>query len=324
LFIIHYSLFIAIMTRIMKITIPDGFFPSRLDRYLSRRFDYLSRSAWQKEIEAEKLTLNGYVCTDASRLLKAGDTVEWDGRGIEEPPVDDTITVLHQDEYFIAVNKTGDLPVHPAGRYFHNTLTMLLGDRLGRRVFPVHRLDRETSGVILCAFTSEAAAKLSDAISNGIKEYAALVHGIFPDEKIRIDLPLGSDEKSPVMKKRKAFPGAPESALTLFKKIISFGNYSLVRCYPETGRLHQIRAHLLSAGFPIVGDKIYGIDDRLFIEFIETGMTENLARRLILPRCALHAARLKFIHPFEKKEMILSAPLPQMFIDFILITRRNG
>jgi RluA family pseudouridine synthase len=198
---------------------------------------------------------------------------------------------------------------------------MILEDRLGCKVFPVHRLDRETSGVILCAFTPEAASKLSDALSAGSKEYVALVHGIFPDGKLTVALPLGRDEKSPVLKKRKAHEGASESALTHFKKIISFDDYSLVRCYPETGRLHQIRAHLLSAGFPVVGDKIYGRDDRFFLEFIATGMTEELAEKLILPRCALHAVKLKFIHPFEKKEMIINAPLPPMFREFLI--KRN-
>jgi 23S rRNA pseudouridine1911/1915/1917 synthase len=167
------------------------------------------------------------------------------------------------------------------------------------------------------------ASKLSDAISVGSKEYVALVHGVFSDEMLKVNLPLGNDDRSPVMKKRKAYEGASESALTLFKKIVSFGNYSLVRCYPKTGRLHQIRAHLLSAGFPIVGDKIYGRDDRFFLEFIETGMTDELVKKLELPRCALHAVRLEFIHPFVKKKMVISAPLPQMFRDF-LATRRNG
>ncbi len=150
------------------------------------------------------------------------------------------------------------------------------------------------------------------------------MHGNFPAGELIVDLPLGRDAKSAVSKKRKAWPGGTERALTRFRKIINAGDISLVRCFPETGRLHQIRAHLLAAGYPIVGDKLYGQDESAFLKFIQHGLTAELAERLILPRQALHAARLAFLHPRSKKEMIIRAPLPRMFSECIRSRRTKG
>lgn len=309
--------------RVLEIIIPGEVHPVRIDRYLSSRFSYLSRSAWQKEIESGKITVNGSPSLDSSRKIRGGDTVAYDGRGIVERPVDETIDILYKDETCIVAGKSGDLPVHPAGRYFNNTFTMIMEKRLGRKIYPVHRLDRETSGVILSVFDTADVHPFASAIQRGVKEYLAIVHGSFPDGVLRIDLPLGPDSGSEISKKRKAFPGAEEEALTEFRCEKRFGEFSLVRALPETGRLHQIRVHLLAAGFPIVGDKMYGRDDSLFLRFIEHGMTDELAKKLILPRTALHAERLTFIHPFTKKEMIIVSPLPTMFTDFIS-ERSNG
>ncbi len=309
--------------RLLEIIIPGEVYTIRLDRYLASRFSYLSRSAWQKEIETGKISVNGITVKDASRKVRGGNTIIYDGQSIQERPVDDTIDILYQDDTCLAAGKSGDLPVHPAGRYFNNTFTMIMEKRLGRKLYPVHRLDRETSGVILSVFDTADAHLFATAIQHGVKEYLAIVYGSFPDGELRIDLPIGSDSDSEVNKKRKAFPGAAEEAVTVFRLEKQFGDYSLVRALPETGRLHQIRVHLLAAGFPIVGDKLYGRDDRLFLEFIKEGMTDTLAEQLILPRTALHAERLTFIHPLTKKEMIIVSPLPTMFNDFIS-ERSNG
>jgi 23S rRNA pseudouridine1911/1915/1917 synthase len=155
------------------------------------------------------------------------------------------------------------------------------------------------------------------------KKYLALVHGNFPDQELIVDLPLGRDSESAVSKKRKAWPGGMETAITRFRKVLTAGDISLVRCFPETGRLHQIRAHLHSTGYPIVGDKLYGRDDTAFLTFIKQGFTPELEKKLLLPRNALHAARLIFLHPQTKKEMIIRAPLPKMFSEFIR-DRRTG
>lgn len=198
-------------TRIITSIISLNASGQSLAGYCAQRFTYLSREQWQKEIDEGKLTLDGVLATDPSTTLKGGEMLAWDGRCIIEPEVDNGITILYEDEWFVAVNKPGNLPVHPAGRYFNNTLVALLAERYGRTVYPVHRIDRETSGVILLAFDEKSAGSLSTALTQGLKEYLALVHGNFPDKELIVDLPLGRDEKSAVRKKRKAWPGGTGS-----------------------------------------------------------------------------------------------------------------
>jgi len=311
-------------TRIITSAIPHLPEARRLDSYCAGRFSYLTQDQWNKEIADGKLSLNGETVCNPAVLLKGGEALTWDGSGIVEPEIDEKITILYEDECFIAVNKTGNLPVHPSGRYFHHTLTAMLEDRCGRKVYPVHRIDRETSGIILLAFDGKSAGEFSEALAKGSKEYLALVHGNFPDEALIVDLPLGRDNQSAVSKRRKAWPGGTQSAQTRFQKVLVAGGISLVRCFPETGRLHQIRAHLLAAGYPIVGDKLYGRDESAFLTFIRYGLTAELAKHLVLPRQALHAAALVFLHPHTQDEMVIRAPLPKMFADFIRSRKASG
>ncbi|MGV8057307.1 MAG: RluA family pseudouridine synthase [Smithellaceae bacterium] len=310
--------------RIITSRIPPLHPAQQLDSYCAGRFTYLTRDQWRKEIVDGKLSLDGMIALDPAAMLTGGEMLAWDGSGIIEPEVDNRIAILYKDKWFVAVNKPGNLPVHPSGRYFNNTLVAILEERYGRKLYPVHRLDRETSGVILLVFDGKSVSDLASALTQGSKEYIALVHGNFPDEELIIDLPLGRDTQSVISKKRRAWPTGEESAKTRFQKILAVGDFSLVRCFPVTGRLHQIRAHLFSAGFPIVGDKLYGRDETAFLAFIKNGLTADLASRLILPRQALHAARLVFLHPRNKQEMVIRAPLPEMFSEFIRLKKVNG
>lgn len=304
-------------TRIITSRVPPLSSPQSLVHYCAGRFSYMKRDQWIKEIVDGKLLFNGAVICDPETAITGGEMLAWDGSCIIEPEVDDGITILYEDQWFAAVNKTGNLPVHPSGRYFNNTLVAILEERYGRKVFPVHRLDRETSGVILLAFDGKSAANLSAAVAQGTKEYLALVHGSFPDEEIIVNLPLGRDPESAISKKQKAWPGGIQRAITRFHMILTINDFSLVRCFPETGRLHQIRTHLLSIGFPIIGDKLYGRDEMVFLTFIKHGLTNELLKKLILPRQALHASRLVFQHPRNKQELIIEAPIPPMFSEFL-------
>jgi len=303
--------------RIISTTVRPLSAPETLADYCARRFTYFTRHQWSGEIADGKLSVDGGAVTDPEMMLQGGEKLAWDGSGIIEPEVDREIVILYEDNWLVAVNKTGNLPVHPSGRYFNHTLTALLADRTGRKVYPVHRIDRETSGIILLAFDGESVQPLARALASGTKEYVALVHGIFPDGELIVDLPLGRDPESSVSKKRKAWPQGTENARTRFQKVLSAGDISLVRCFPQTGRLHQIRVHLLAAGYPIVGDKLYGRDKTAFLEFIKNGLTASLLSRLLLPRQALHAGRVNFVHPRTQIKMTLHAPLPKMFADFI-------
>lgn len=311
-------------TRIITSGIPFLASGQSLASYCSERFTYLTRKQWQKEISEGNLLLDGVLISDPETTLQGGEMLAWDGSCIVEPEVDDRIVILYEENCFVAVDKPGNLPVHPAGRYFNNTLVALMQERYGRKVYPVHRIDRETSGVLLLAFDEKSAGSLSAALAKGTKEYLALVHGNFPDGELIVDLPLGRDSESVIRKKRRAWSGGNQSAVTRFQNVLITGDISLVRCFPETGRLHQIRAHLLSAGFPIVGDKLYGRDETAFLTFIEHGLTAELLESLILPRMALHASRLVFLHPQNKQELVIRAPLPPMFSELIRSRRANG
>ncbi len=289
----------------------------RIDAFLARRFTYLSRSAWQSEIREGKILLNGNGPGSPHRQVCAGDVVRFAGRELEEPAVDERIEILYEDEWLVALSKSGNMPVHPSGRYFNNTLVRIMERRMGCRLLPVHRLDRETSGVLLLAKDSLTASRIQKNFSRVSKSYVAIVHGVVGARRFEVDVPIGYDPSSKINKKRLAWSEAPEQAFTAFRTLFSFGGYSLVRAYPRTGRLHQIRVHLRHAGYPIVGDKMYGKDPAFYLRFITGGMTGELARELEMPRSALHSRTLKFFHPHEKRTMYIKAPLPDDIREFI-------
>lgn len=311
--------------RIICSTVPDEAEGVRLDLYLAARFTYRSRTAWQQCIRSGEILLNGRK-THASRGLHAGEKIEliFSADTVAEPEVRTDFSIIAQTPDWIAVDKCGDLPVHPSGRYFNNTLQRLLQTQLGYDVFPVNRLDRETSGITLFARSGKAAGLLSALFQekeNGKirKVYSALVYGDFPDELSAAGF-LCDDKDSPVMKKRKfvrELSGTEEDAVTCethFRCLKKQDGFSLVECVPRTGRLHQIRATLCSLGFPLAGDKMYGPDDNIFIRFIEGNMTGADRDLLRMERQALHARELHFISPFDGTSVSLVCPVPEDFL----------
>ena len=296
----------------------DDNFPVRLDAYLSERFSYLSRSSWQKEIKTGRILVNGKHSLISSFILKKGDLIKFTAEPKEEPPVDFSHKILYEDSSFIAVQKSGDLPVHPAGKYFQNTLLFILEKEYSAKLFPAHRIDRETSGIVLFARNPRIAAKLQEEISNGKKTYTAIVRGLTPNEfENSASIGDSPDNSSAVRKKRIAGKEGTEKSYTFFKTILCFGNFSFIKAFPETGRLHQIRVHLEHSGFPIVGDKIYGGNDSLFVRFINEGMTAELEEQLLMKRCALHASSIELKHPETGEQIKINSPLPEDFISFI-------
>ena len=308
--------------RINETAVPREHERERLDVYLAGRFTYLSRTAWQREIERGRVYLNHERVESPGRRVRGGDIVRFDGRGFAESEVDDRLTVLYEDEYLVCVDKPGNLPVHPAGRYFNNTLVRILQERTGGNYFPAHRLDRETSGVILLAKRAEVASKIQRNFHTVTKSYIAIVHGRPAVREFEIRVPIRDDPTALIKKKRVASPDGGEYARTGFRALFSFGDYTLVRAFPETGRLHQIRVHLRHAGLPIVGDKLYGRDERLFGRFVREGLTGDLLSALEMPRSALHSRSLKFYHPMQGRELLIKAPVPADFREFIAEKRR--
>lgn len=296
--------------RIMESSVNEEHNGLRLDLYLSRRFSYMSRTSWQREITEGRMKLNGSVILNVKKHVSTGDLVEYVPGEIKEPGIDAGYSIIFENENYLAVNKTGNLPVHPSGIFFHNTLVMLLEERFSKKFFPLHRLDRETSGALLLAKNSAAASAVQKNFGKVDKEYTAIVSGEVKEKNFKIDTPIGPARNSLINKKREAYPGAEESAITEFSVISSSGIFSLVKAFPLTGRMHQIRVHLKYSGFPILGDKMYGNDETVYIDYVKSGQSESLTKRAGFHRCALHSNSFTFFDPYEKREIRINAEIP--------------
>jgi 23S rRNA pseudouridine1911/1915/1917 synthase len=207
--------------------------------------------------------------------------------------------IVYECEHFIIINKPAQILVHPTPRHHQHTLIQLLQiERPKASLGLIHRLDRETSGLLLIAknkITCGALGKMMEARLIK-KKYAAIVQGIPDWNEITIDAPMGFMGMSKInkvyLRQTIKQDGAP--ATTHFKIIQKGKQFSLIQATPITGRLHQIRVHLASLGHPILGDKIYGENPEAFLEFINNGWTQTLAQTLLIPRHALHAYALAF------------------------------
>lgn len=295
------------MTREMKTTVREKDAGKTLAVFLAGRFTYHSETAWRCLIREGRVEVNG-AASDPDRPLASGDALRYDASGIPEPPVETAFRVVSDDPLVLVVDKPGNLPCHPGGRYFNHTLWALLKAQCGvdEPVF-VNRLDRETSGLVLVAKTPEASAHLwkQFAAHTVAKRYTVFVEGEFP-ERLEAAGWLFPDPHSVIRKKRRfawAAPNCPgpakeaEWAETVFERECVCGGFSVVTALPRTGRLHQIRATLLSLGYPVTGDKLYGVDETLFLRFCEGTLTPADDAKLRLRRQALHAGSLRFRHP---------------------------
>jgi RluA family pseudouridine synthase len=314
----------------------------RLDKFLKEKYRKLSREYLQRGIKDGAITLN-HKATKPAALLRLHDKVYVmsKNRG-KEPEVDFNYDVLFEDDTVVVVNKPGNLPVHPTGRYFFNTLLTQLRVENGNEVdqekefYIVHRLDRETSGVLVIGKNPAAAASLVTQFEKRAtaKEYLAIVKGVVEKDSQVIDAPLGSDTRSEIRIKMGVVEmGAdgeplylPKSevlpASTQVEVVERFANYTLVRCRPHTGRQHQIRVHLWHIGHPIVGDKLYGQNAEFFLRAINEPLSVEVEPGISLRRHALHAYKLGFAHPVTREAMEFTSPLPKELDDFLKQVRK--
>ena len=280
----------------------------RLDKHLATLHPDLSRSAIQQLISEGRVRVNGQI-SKSSHRLKETDRLEFD-LSAETPITACTqplpLNIVYEDDHLLAVDKPAGLTTHPGAAHKSDTLANallsylpgLMGVGEPSRPGIVHRLDKDTSGLLLVAKTQSAHRDLSAQFKKRTvtKTYLALVQGaVSPPEGV-IQAPVG---RHFTRRKEMAVVQGGRDAETLYKTITSYDDYDLLSIIPHTGRTHQIRVHMAAIGHPMVGDATYG------------------KRHPELKRHFLHAASLEFIHPSSGEEMELSSPLPDDLSNFL-------
>ncbi|MCX5796493.1 MAG: RluA family pseudouridine synthase [Elusimicrobia bacterium] len=285
----------------------------RLDSYLAARLHRYSRSQVQRLIDAGRVFLRGKTVKPATRVASGETVFIRYPRHEELPCLHEELPVLYEDEVLLAVDKPAPLLCHPTDKIQNNTVTSVLKKQFpGLRLHLAHRLDRETSGVLLLAKDPGTTRRLAaHFISRQVKkEYLALVAGEVSWRRQTVDAPLGKEGLE--IKVRQAV-GAGAEARTEFELLACGAGLSLVLARPLTGRLHQIRVHLAHLGHPVLGDKLYTGKGELYMKAVRKSLTEADLAKLGAPRQMLHAQRLRLPHPETGRELSVTAPLPEDF-----------
>ncbi len=278
----------------------------RIDIYLANKLD-ISRSKVQKLIKDEKVLVNNKK-TNSSYLVNTNDLITVNDQldfEIHIKAQDIPIDIVYENEDLLVINKPSGMVVHPAPGNYDNTLVnALLGkfslsnDTLRPGI--VHRLDKDTSGLMLVAKNDQTHDKLANMIKNkDVKRtYLALVSGVINHETGTIDAPIGRDDK--YREKMKVTDINSKDAITHFKVIKRFSHHTLIECYLETGRTHQIRVHMAYIGYPIVNDYIYG-KEKIDPEFGQL----------------LHSKKIEFDNPRDKKHLSFEVDAPDRFYEIM-------
>jgi 23S rRNA pseudouridine1911/1915/1917 synthase len=293
----------------------------RLDQFLKMRLHWRSRTKVQELIAAREVTAGG-VRLDCSYRVKAGEEVRLP---LPPPPeaayriAEIPLEILYEDELLIILNKPPDLVVHPAGRHRYDTLINALHlryrnlDDPRKDIIPrlAHRIDRETSGVLIAykMRRHERASPLVFERTQVVKEYLVIAEGAVERDSGVIDLPIGRQPDAPRDQAQVTVHRGGQASRTGYEVLERFGGFTLLRCRPFTGRMHQIRVHLQAIGHPVVCDKRYGL--RAELRRSDLGpMAPGEEDRLLLSRQALHAHRIRFNHPASGSPVTIEAPLP--------------
>ena len=293
----------------------------RLDKFLRRRLENLPLSHLYKLVRTKKVRVNG-ARAEVAQLLQPGDeiTVHVLQAGQPLPPkppeaIRQDFKVLYEDEHILAVDKPSGLAIHPGSGITGETLVDQVRAYLARqgvqtpegefKPSPAHRLDRETSGVVVVAKTRQAMVRLTEMFTAGEadKTYLALAKGRFQRESGSIDLRLAEHQQTYASKQQRGVN--LQAALTHWKKLDGGPEATLLEVTIETGRTHQIRRHLEAIGHPVVGDAKYG----------DFPFNRIAQRQWGVRRMFLHSARLALAHPLTKKRLIFESPLPQELAD---------
>ena len=280
----------------------------RIDKYLASILDY-SREYIGRLIDSKLVLVNDKIVKASYKVALQDEIVIHDEQMKVEDhiePVKMDLDIVYEDEYLMVINKPSGLVVHPGAGNYNNTLvnglmyyTKHLSD-VGGSTRPgiVHRIDKDTSGLLLIAKTNQLHEILADDFKNKRikREYIALLDGVFKNGSATIDAPIGRDKQN---RERMAVVEDGKHAITHMKVLKRYDGYTLVSCVLETGRTHQIRVHMAYIGYPIHNDPIYSKKEAdSFGQF-------------------LHSYKMNFIHPITKKEMEFTCPLPKYFEDFL-------
>jgi 23S rRNA pseudouridine1911/1915/1917 synthase len=307
----------------------------RLDQYVVLSFPDYSRSVVQKAIEAGKITVNG-APAKASYRVRLHDQVQVVVPAPTHPlpvPEDIPLDILYEDGHLALVNKPYAMVVHPAKGHWSGTLVNALAFHFGHQLSNlngdyrpgiVHRLDRDTSGVILIAKEEKAHAALSMQFETRtvFKEYLAITQGVLDRDSDYIEKRIGHHPHDRIKMMATDDEARGKEACTYYEVIERFRGYTLVRCQPRTGRTHQIRVHLGAVGCPVAADKLYSGRDALRLSDLAPAIAPE-ADEVLLPRQALHALRLRLIHPVTGEVIAVEAPLPPEFEKTLAALRRH-
>lgn len=305
---------------IISSKVPHVFRSSTLINYLAQRFTYLSKEQWIERILEGRVSCNKRPA-DAQTVLGADDIVEYSMPDFEEPPADLNYSIVYEDDWLLGINKPPNLLVHHRGKSFRSNLIYQLRyvhTPAYEQAGVINRLDRETSGVVLIAKDKKTLSLFNNLFvaRKVAKVYYALVNGIPDPPSGIIDLPVGKQRYS---EKQYRFCVQGENAkfaLTRYETVQKIGEkYALVRLYPETGRTHQIRVHLSAIGHPVIGDKVYCLNDEEYLAWLKD--PEKAQKELLFSRHALHCHQVSFMHPFLCREITVLAPLAEDMKAFI-------
>lgn len=283
----------------------------RLDIYIAENFNELSRTMIKKLIESNNILVND-KSEKVSYKVQANDNISIDVPEAKETKLkaqEIPLDIIYEDSDIIVVNKPKGMVVHPANGNPDGTLVNAILSicknslsGIGGELRPgiVHRLDKDTSGLIIVAKNDKAHINMSEQIKerNVKKTYIALVRGNVPEEEATINMPIGRSTKD---RKKMAVTKNGKQAITHFKVLKRYSKYTLLEIKIETGRTHQIRVHMAEIGYPVVGDAVYSNGKNEF------GIEGQM----------LHAYKLEFMHPITNKHMELTAPLPQYFEEIL-------
>ncbi|AIS52615.1 pseudouridine synthase [Thermoanaerobacter kivui] len=287
----------------------------RIDVFLAAELDY-TRSYIKKLIVDELVFVNGKTVKPSYKVKENDEVVVNipEAEKIDVLPENIPLDILYEDDDIIVINKPQGMVVHPAPGNYSGTLVNALlyhcknlsGINGILRPGIVHRLDKDTSGVMVVAKNDKAHISLSNQIKERsvFKKYVAIVEGVIKDEEGKIEAPIG---RHPVDRKKMAVIEDGRYALTLYKVLERFKENTLIEAVIKTGRTHQIRVHMAYIGHPVVGDPVYGFKKQKFK----------------LEGQALHSSILGFVHPTKGVYMEFEAPLPEYFVRLIEILRRS-